>query len=152
MAKAKKAALKSGSSQSKMNAASKSKAGQIVLVRILVIVLIAVAAGTLLDFVREDAAREYPFHTNVLPVLRIVFLALLAGAAIYLAVTLVKKVDTSAHWVTPGMLVVIGLYLAGTALFYDRVTMFPPLFYTATVIGCVLFAVYYIYTVLLYKK
>ena len=151
MAKATKAAGKVGGGN-KMNAMSKSKAGQVVLVRILVVVLLAIVVGTLLDFVRADAVREFPFHTNVLPVLRIVFPVLLVCAAAYLALTVAKKIDTSAHWVTPGMLVFIALYLSATVLLYDRLMLFPPLFYTVTVIGCVLIAVYYIYTVLLYKK
>ena len=144
MAKARQSAKKSGSN--KMKAVSKSRAGQIVLVRILVIVLVAVIVGILFDFVRGDAIREFPFHTYTLPVLRLVF-----PAVAYLVVTVVKKIDTSTHWITPEMLVGIGFYLSLTALFYDRFTSFPPLFYTISVIGCVLFAVYYIYTVLLYK-
>lgn len=149
MAKARQSAKKSGSN--KMKAVSKSRAGQIVLVRILVIVLVAVVVGILFDFVRSDAIREFPFHTYTLPVLRLVFPVLLAAAVAYLVVTVWKRIDTSTHWVTPEMLVGIGFYLSLTAVFYDRFTSFPPLFYTVSVIGCVLFAVYYIYTVLLYK-
>ncbi len=84
--------------------------------------------------------------------LKIVFPVLLACAVIYLVVTLVRKTDTSAHWVTPLMLTAVALYLTVTALFFDKFWVFPPMFYVMTVIVSLLFAVYYIYTILLYKK
>ena len=89
---------------------------------------------------------------KVLPVLRIVFAVLLAAAVCYLIITKVKKIDTSANWITPGMLTAGALYLTVTAFFYNQFRMTPVLFFTLTVVASVLFAVYYIYTILLYKK
>ena len=84
--------------------------------------------------------------------LRILFPALLACAVVYLVVTLARKTDTSAYWVTPAMLTAVALYLAVTVLFFDKFWVFPPVFYVMTVIVSLLFAVYYIYTILLYRK
>ncbi|MBQ3954997.1 MAG: hypothetical protein II680_03850 [Clostridia bacterium] len=134
--------------------ASRSKAGQIVLVRILAIVIVDVIVAMLFDFVGPHAAwdRASSFHEKVLPVLKIVFPALLLLAAVYLAVTLIRKTDTSAYWFTPAMLTAVALYLTVTVLFFDKFWVYPPLFYVMTVIVSLLFAVYYIYTILLYRK
>ena len=66
--------------------------------------------------------------------------------------TLIRKTDTSAYWVTPAMLTAVALYLTVTVLFFDKFWVYPPLFYVMTVIVSLLFAVYYIYTILLYRK
>ena len=133
---------------------SRSKAGQIVLVRILAIVIVDIVVAMLFDSVgpRADTARAYAFHTKALPVLKIVFPALLLCAVVYLIVTLVRKTDASAWWITPVMLTAIALYLTVTVLFFDKFWVFPPVFYVMTVIVSLLFAVYYIYTILLYRK
>lgn len=133
---------------------SRSAAGQIVLVRILAIVIVDVIVAMLFDFVgpRADAARATAFHMSVLPVLKIVFPALLVVALAILGVTLAKKKDTSAWWITPVMLAAIALYLTVTAVFFDKFWVYPPIFYVMTVIVSLLFAVYYIYTILLYRK
>ena len=133
---------------------SRSKAGQIVLVRILAIVIVDIVVAMLFDSVgpRADTARAYAFHTKALPVLKIVFPALLLCAVVYLIVTLVRKTDASAWWITPVMLTAVALYLTVTVLFFDKFWVFPPVFYVMTVIVSLLFAVYYIYTILLYRK
>lgn len=137
----------------KMRAMSKSKAAQVVLVRILVIALVDVIVSTLfMKCIRSDGMTEFAFHQNVLPVLKIVFGVLCVLSIAYLVFTLLKKIDTSAYWVTPAMLAAITVYLTATAFLYDQFRMSPFLFFTMTVIGSVLFAVYYIYTILLYKK
>ena len=150
MGKTKKNAVTTG--KNKISAMSKSSAAHIVLIRILVIILTDVIVTTLFRYVRGEGMREYYFRLNTLPVLRIVFGALLASSVCYLVITLVKKIDTSAHWVTPAMLTALFLYLTILTVFYDKFTQTPFLFYTMTIIGSVLFAVYYIYTILLYKK
>ena len=142
--------LKAVKSGKNIETVSRSAAGQIVLVRILAIVIVDVIVAMLFDFVgpRADSARSLAFHMKVLPVLRIVFLA----ALVYLVVTLVRKTDTSAYWITPVMLTAVALYLTVTALFFDKFWVYPPVFYVMTVIVSLLFAVYYIYTILLYRK
>ena len=70
-----------------------------------------------------------------------------------LTVTLAARIDTSAHWVTPAMLTMVGLFM--TLLTWmptlNMFLRFPPLFYVTMVIVSILFAVYYIYTILLYR-
>ena len=144
--------LAKNQADSKMNSMSKSRAGQVVFVRILLIILTDIIVGNLFNFVRATGEREYVFYMKVLPVLRIVFAVLLAAAVCYLIITKVKKIDTSANWITPGMLTAGALYLTVTAFFYNQFRMTPVLFFTLTVVASVLFAVYYIYTILLYKK
>ncbi|MBQ7983972.1 MAG: hypothetical protein IJ302_10390 [Clostridia bacterium] len=136
----------------KMASLSKNEAGRIVLSRILIIILADIIVGSLFDFVRSEANREFFFHETLLPVLQIVFGACLVLSLAYLAVTLVKKIDTSAQYMTPAMISALALYLFVTVMFYDRFRGVPVLFYTMTVIVSVLFAVYYIYTIILYKK
>lgn len=136
----------------KMNTLGKMEAGRIVLFRLLIIVLADIIVGSLFDFVKAEATRELAFHMNVHPVLKVVFGVVLALAAVYFVVMLVKKVDTSAHIMTPEMVLGLALFLFTTAMFYDHFRNTPFLFYTIMVIGSVLYAVYYIYTILLYKR
>ncbi len=136
----------------KMMALNKGKAGRIVLFRVLIIILTDIIVSTLFDFVKADAAREYAFHMNVHTPLKFVTAVLLVLAAVYFVITLVKKIDTSAHFMTPAMITAAALYLFVTTMFYEQFRTTPFLFYTMTVIASVLFAVYYIYTILLYKK
>ena len=46
---------------------SKDEAGKVVALRILIILLADIIIGSLLDFVRADATREYNFVFNVCP-------------------------------------------------------------------------------------
>ena len=121
---------------------------------ILAIVIVDVIVSILFDFVgpRADAARATTFHMSVLPVLKIVFPALLLVSLVYLIVTLIRRTDSSAYWITPAMLTAVALYLTVTAVFFDKFWVYPPVFYVMTVIASLLFAVYYIYTILLYRK
>ena len=122
--------LETGKREKNIEAVSRSRAGQIVLVRILTIVIVDVNVAMLFDFVgpRADAVRATAFHMNVLPVLKIAFPVLLACALVFLVVTLAKKKDTSAWWVTPVMLTAVALYLAVTAVFFDKFWVYPPVF------------------------
>ena len=153
MAKNQKKTSLGAGADSKMGALSRSRAGQIVLVRILIILLVdlLVCIGMHIA-VKGLGEAELAFHANTLPILQIVFGCLLVLAVVYLIITKVKKVDTSAYWVTPAMLMAAALYLTVAAVFYDRFRLSLMLFYTMTVIVSVLFAVYYVYTVLFYKK
>lgn len=135
-----------------MQTLGKAEAGRIVLFRILIIILADIVVGSLFDFVKAEANREYAFHVNVHPILKIVFGAAFALAAVYFVIMLVKKVDTSAHIMTPEMVFGFALFLFTTVMFYDRFRNTPFLFYTIMVIGSVLYAVYYIYTIMLYKR
>lgn len=136
----------------KMMSLGKSEAGRIVLFRILIIVLADIIMGSLFDFVKAEATRELAFHMNVHPILKYAFGAVFAAAAVYFIITLVKKIDTSAHVMTPEMILGVALFLFASVMFYDHFRNTPFLFYTIMVIGSVLYAVYYIYTIMLYKR
>ena len=135
-----------------MASLGKMEAGRIVLFRILIIILADIIIGSLFDFVKAEAMRELAFHLNVHPVLKAVFGVVFAAAAVYFILMLVKKVDTSAHIMTPEMILGLGLFLFTSVMFYDHFRNTPFLFYTIMVIGSVLYAVYYIYTIMLYKR
>lgn len=141
-----------GSAKNNMMSLDKGKAARIVFVRVLIIALVDIIVSSLFDFVGADAMREYAFHLNVHTPLKYIFGVVLVLAAAFLVYTIVKKVDTSAWYMTPMMTGALALYLFVTAMFYDRFRTTPFLFYTMTVVGSILFVVYYIYTVLMYKK
>lgn len=127
---------------------SKDEAGKVVALRILIILLADIIIGSLLDFVRADATREYNFVFNVCPWLTWVFGVICAASAGYFVWSLVKKVDTRKHPMTPAMTFALCLFLFAIVLLYKYLTMV--MIMSAMVIASVLFAVYYIYTNLLY--
>lgn len=141
--------------QTKISKMSKDDAGKIIFWRILIIAVVDLIVASLFDYITHSPAEvEGPFYMNVRPVLNIVFWALFALSVVYFIITIVKKIDTSAHVMTPEMISAGTLFLAvmTTGAFYNMFRITPYLFYTMTVIVSVLFAVYYIYTILLYKK
>lgn len=127
---------------------TKDEAGKVVTLRILIILAADIIIGSLLDFIRTDATREYNFVFNVCPWLTWVFGILCAASAGYFVWSLVKKVDTRKHPMTPAMLFALCLFLFAITLLYKTLTMVMMM--SAMVIASVLFAVYYIYTNLLY--
>ena len=141
-----------GTAQNKMMSLDKAKAGRIVLFRVLIILLADILVASLFDYINKNATRQYTFHMQLQTPMQIVFGAIFVLSLGYLAVTLIKKIDTSAQYMTPAMITALSLYVFVTTLFFDQFTNTPFLFYTMTVIVSVLFVVYYIYTILLYKK
>jgi len=127
---------------------SKDEAMTVVAFRILIILLADIVIGTMLDFLRADSTREFTFVFNVCPWLTWVFAAVWAVSAGYLVWSLVKKVDTRRMYMTPAMLFALCLFLFAIVLLYRYLTMM--MIVSAMVIASVLFAVYYIYTNLLY--
>lgn len=136
----------------KMMSLSKAKAIEIVVVRILAIILTDIVVSSIYNYINSEAMRQWVFHSTIQTPVTIVCGVLLVLSLAYLVVAQRKTIDTSAHYVTPAMITAVTLYLTVTSLFFDRFTTSPFLFYTMTVIVSVLFAVYYIYTVILYKK
>ena len=136
----------------KMMSLGKAKVCRIIFFRALIILLVDIVVSSLFEFIKDDGNRHYVFHIDIQLPLTIAFGVLTAAAAVYRALTFVKKIDTSAHYMTPAMIVAVTLYLFVTTMFYEQFRTTPFLFYTMTVIASVLFAVYYIYTILLYKK
>ena len=135
-----------------MMSLNKGKAGRIVFVRILIIVLVDLIVSSLFDFVGGEATRELEFHRHIHTPLKYAFGVLLVLAVAYFVYTLVKKIDTSTWMMTPAMITAVALYLFVTAMLYENFRTTPFLFYTMTVVVSVLFAIYYIYTILFYKK
>lgn len=127
---------------------SKDEASKVVALRILIILAADIIIGSLLDFVRADATREYNFVFNVCPWLTWVFGVICAASAGYFVWSLVKKTDTRKHPMTPAMTFALCLFLFAIVLLYKSLTMV--MIMSAMVIASVLFAVYYIYTNLLY--
>ncbi|MBR4960271.1 MAG: hypothetical protein IKY52_05185 [Clostridia bacterium] len=127
---------------------SKDEAMTVVAFRILIILLADIVIGTMLDFLRADSTREFTFVFNICPWLTWVFAAVCAVSAGYLVWSLVKKVDTRRMYMTPAMLFALCLFLFAIVLLYRYLTMM--MIVSAMVIASVLFAVYYIYTNLLY--
>ena len=151
------AAAKAVRQKKNINRLTKDEAGVLVFVRILIILIVDIVVASLFETVRPHdgiGTDAMSVFFKVRPVLVWVFGALLAAAAIYWIVTLVCKIDTSAHWVTPAMLFAVALYLFACVFDYSQNALwrFPPLFYVVTVIVSVLFAVYYVYTIVLYRK
>ncbi len=130
----------------------KGKAGRIVFSRVLLILIVDLIVASLFNFIREEAMRHFAFHTQWQSPLTIAFGVLLALTVAYFIVVLVKKIDASAHYMTPAMVVAVALYLFVTTILFDQFATTPFLFYTMTIIVSVLFVVYYVYTILLYKK
>ena len=83
-----------------------------------------------------------------MPWLTWVFGVICAASAGYFVWSLVKKVDTRKHPMTPAMTFALCLFLFAIVLLYKYLTMV--MIMSAMVIASVLFAVYYIYTNLLY--
>ncbi len=127
---------------------SREEAVQVVSLRILIILVADIIVGSLLDFVRGDSTREYTFVFDVCPWLTWVFGVLFAASAAYFVWSLVKKVDTRKQPMTPAMTFALCLYLFAIVLLYRYLTLVMIL--SVMVIASVLFAVYYIYTNLLY--
>ena len=146
-----------GVREKKINTLTKDEAGILVFARILTIIVVDIIVSSLFEAVRPHEGTVTDAMTaffKARPILVWVFGALLAAAVGYWIVTLVMKRDTSIDWVTPGMCVAVALYLFVSVLSYTQNAFwrFPPLFYVMTVIVSVLIAVYYVYTILLYRK
>ena len=127
---------------------SKEEAMTVVTFRVLIILLADIVIGSLLDFLRADANREYTFVFNVCPWLTWVMAAICAVSAGYFVWSVVKKVDTRRMYMTPAMLFALCLFLFAIVLLYKYLTLVMIL--STMIIASVLFAVYYIYTNLLY--
>ncbi|MBE6626070.1 MAG: hypothetical protein E7628_02660 [Ruminococcaceae bacterium] len=146
---------KTVSAPNKISRLSKDDAGKIIFWRIIIILVADLLVASAFDYlIHSPAEIEFNFYMNIRPVLCYVFWALFALSVAYMVISIVKKFDTSAHIMTPAMIAALTLYLAvmTTGFFYDMFKMTPYLFYTVTVIASVLFVVYYVYTVLMYKK
>ena len=127
---------------------TKEEAMTVVTLRVLIILLADIVIGSLLDFLRSDSTREFTFVFSVCPWLTWVFGAICAVSAGYLAWSVVKKIDTRRYYMTPAMLFALCLFLFAIVLLYRYLTLM--MIVSTMAIASVLFAIYYIYTNLLY--
>lgn len=130
---------------------SRSDAGRVVAIRVLILVLFNVVMGSLFDYIIHAGNNlELVFYKNVRPVLLWVSIALFALSVAYVIVAKVKKLDTSRHAVTPEMLTALTLILMASTVLYNTFRLTPFLFFTMMIVISILVAVYYIYTMLFY--
>ena len=132
-----------------VSAAQRRKNTQTVVTRMLIMVAADIIGICTLLSIRKDAVVELSFVNNWLLPLIIVFGVLSAAAAVYQVLAIVKKIDTSAHSVTPAMLLCIALFCLITCLVYKS-----PLGATviaASVIATILFLVYCLYMHIFYR-
>ncbi len=142
---------KTVTNNSKLHNLTKGEAGRIVTFRVLIIVLFDIIIGSLFDYIiHADGNIELFFYTKVRPALMVVSIVLFALAAAYLVLARVKKLDSSRHPMTPLMIVFATLFLMLTVVLYNTFRLTPILFFTVMIVGSILIAVYYVYTMLLY--
>lgn len=142
---------KSGSSNAGKKGYSRSDAGRVVTIRVLILVLFNIVMGSLFDYIIHAGNNiELVFYKDVRPVLLWVSIALFVLSAAYVIAAKVKKIDTSRHPITPEMLAALTLILMATVLLYNTFRLTPFLFFTMMIVISILVAVYYIYTMLFY--
>lgn len=146
---AKNATNKNNSVNRKAN--SKSEAGKVVTIRVLVLILFDVILGSLFDYViHAGNDLELAFYLNVRPVLLWISVALFVLSVAYVVVAKTMKINTTRRPVTPEMIAVMTLLLMAAIVLYNTFRMTPVLFFTMTIVISILAAVYYIYTMLFY--
>ena len=132
-----------------LSAAQRRKNTQTVVNRMLIMVAADIIGICTLISVRKDAMVELNFVNNWLLPLSIVFGVLTAAAAVYQTLALVKKLDTSSHWVTPAMLLCIALFCLITCLVYK--SALGAMMIGVSIIATVLFLVYCLYMHIFYR-
>lgn len=132
-----------------VHAAQRRKNTQTVITRMLIMVAVDIIGICTLLSVRRDAVVELAFVNSWLLPLTIVFGVLTAAAAVYQVLVIVKKIDTSAHSVTPAMLLCIALFCLITCLVYKSALGSTVI--VASVIATVLFLVYCLYMHIFYR-
>ena len=136
----------------KMSQLDKKSASALITLRVFIMAVVELFIGLTLSFLKKDAIRSAKFFNHVRPVLIYVFAAFVLAAAAYFIIAIVKELDTSVHVVTPFMLFAIAMSTAVVTAFYTLFMRATYLFWIGAVIVCVFFALFYIYTVLMYKK
>lgn len=122
---------------------------RIVVIRMLIMVAVDVLGISTLLSIRREAIVELAFVNHWLLPLTIVFGVGALLAAAYLTLTLVKKIDTSSHPVTPAMLFCIALFCFITCLVYK--SAFGSVMIAASAVATALFLVYCLYMHIFYR-
>ena len=132
-----------------LSTAERRKNTQTVVTRMLIMVAVDIIGICTLLSIRKDAMVELAFVNSWLLPLTIVFGVLTAAAAVYQVLALVKKMNTSAHPVTPAMLLCIALFCLITCLVYK--SALGATMIAASVIATILFLVYCLYMHIFYR-
>lgn len=132
-----------------LSTAERRKNTQTVVTRMLIMVAVDIIGICTLLSIRKDAMVELAFVNSWLLPLTIVFGVLTAAAAVYQVLALVKKMNTSAHPVTPAMLLCIALFCLITCLVYKSALGATVI--AASVIATILFLVYCLYMHIFYR-
>lgn len=127
----------------------KKKNSNVAAGRMGIMILADIAAICILNALGTSGALELAFYENWLLPLTVIFGVLTLGAAIYQAVVIVKKIDTSGHYVTPAMILCVVLFGLLSCLLYTR--LIPATIMIASVVGTVLFVVYCLYMHVFYR-
>ena len=131
------------------SAAANSKKTNTAFARMAIMVLVDLIGILALRSLMRDAIVELAFYQHWLMPLTIVFGVLTAAAVAYQVIAIVKKVDTSAHVVTPAMLIAIAAFCLVACLLYARLV--PMTIMIASGVGTVLFIVYCLYMHVFYR-
>ena len=135
--------------KSTLSTAERRKNTQTVVTRMLIMVAVDIIGICTLLSIRKDAVVELAFVNSWLLPLTIVFGVLTLAAAVYQVLALVKKINTSAHPVTPAMLLCIALFCLITCLVYKSALGATVI--AASVIATILFLVYCLYMHIFYR-
>ncbi len=128
---------------------TKKQRSKIVTLRMLIMFLVDLLGICFLLSMSNNGEMEFLFYANWLTPLTVVFGVLLAAAAAYQVLVIVKKIPTGRHIVTPAMLLAVLAFCFIACLFYKY--LIPLTIAIASVVGTVLFAVYCLYMHIFYR-
>ena len=130
-------------------AAEKKKNSRVAAGRMGIMILADIVAICILSALHSSGRRELYFYENWLVPLTVAFGVLSLAAVIYQIVVIVKKIDTSGHYVTPAMILCVVLFAFISCLLYTR--LIPTTIMIASVVSTVLFVVYCLYVHVFYR-
>lgn len=127
----------------------KEKNSSVVTARMAIMVLLDIIAILALSALQRDGRRELQFYEHWLTPLTVVFGVLTLAAVAYQIFVIAKKINTSAHVITPAMIICIALFGLLACLLYTR--LIPMTIIIASVVSTVLFVVYCLYMHIFYR-
>lgn len=117
--------------------------------RMAIMILVDLLGILALRAIGKDMSLELAFYQHWLMPLTVVFGVLTLLAAVYQVIAIVRKIDTSTHFVTPAMLLCIAAFCLVCCLLYTR--LIPMTIMIASAVGTVLFVVYCLYMHVFYR-
>ncbi len=128
---------------------SKKKNSSVAAGRMAIMILADIIAICILSALHGNGRLELEFYENWLMPLTVVFGVLTVAAVVYQIVVIVKKVETSGHYVTPAMILCVVLFGLLSCLLYTK--LIPTTIMIASVVATVLFVVYCLYMHVFYR-